>query len=63
MDKKKFGKGNLGYEGILMFFLSHTCNEYCRFLGLVHPKNVEILPSDFALFKNPPEPSDPNKQV
>lgn len=29
IDKSKFGKGNLGYEGILMFFNSHNCNEYC----------------------------------
>jgi vacuole morphology and inheritance protein 14 len=26
LDKQRFGKGNLGYEGMLMFFNTHQCN-------------------------------------
>ena len=33
-DGKGFGKGNLGYEGMLKFFQSHRCNSICKFLNL-----------------------------
>lgn len=49
-DYKRFGKGNLGYEGILQFFLTHQCNHYCEKLQLVHPKKVSALPPHFHFF-------------
>lgn len=33
-DGRGFGKGNLGYEGMLKFFTTHRCNSICRFLNL-----------------------------
>lgn len=30
LDSESFGDGNLGYEGILRFFATHECNDYCR---------------------------------
>ena len=59
LDKSRFGKGNLGYQGMLMFFNTHQCNEHCASLGLVNPRLTKILPSDFVLIKNP----DEDKQV
>mmetsp|Transcript_33503 Transcript_33503/g.32570 ORF Transcript_33503/g.32570 Transcript_33503/m.32570 type:complete len:150 (+) Transcript_33503:31-480(+) len=50
MDKERFGAGNLGLYGILLFFNTHHCNEYCEQLNLVHPKEVSKLASDFSLF-------------
>ena len=38
LDYNRFGKGNLGYEGILKFFLTHNCSKYCEKLHLVNPK-------------------------
>jgi hypothetical protein len=49
LDKHRFGKGNLGYEGILMFFNTHICNEFCQFLGLVNPRDTGELRDDFRL--------------
>ncbi len=40
LDEKRFGSGNLGYEGILKFFYTHRCNQYCEALRLVHPSGV-----------------------
>jgi len=63
-DKSKFGKGNLSYEGILMFFNSHQCNTYCKYLGLVHPKDTDgQLPNNFSLFNQSEEPSDPDTYI
>ena len=39
IDYTRFGKGNLGYEGILKFFFSHKCNQFCKDLGLVNPQD------------------------
>lgn len=63
LDKSKYGKGNLGYEGILMFFNSHNCNEYCQFLGLVNPRQTSALPNKFQLFTPPKEPEDYGKLI
>ena len=41
IDKKRFGKGNLGIIGMMKFFLSHSCNFYCQNLNLINPKNNE----------------------
>jgi hypothetical protein len=37
IDKKRFGAGNLGYEGMLRFFNTHSCNKYCKILDLINP--------------------------
>ena len=42
LDQKKFGKGNLGYIGIIKFFLKHNCNKYCKVLGLIHPNKADF---------------------
>ena len=38
---------NLGYKGILNFFLNHNCNEYCKLLRLLHPKDLKIKSENF----------------
>ncbi len=53
LDKHRFGKGNLGYQGMLMFFNTHECNEHCRALGLVNPRTQSEIPSNFQLISNP----------
>ena len=50
LDKSKFGQGNLGYFGIIKFFLSHRCNKYCNDLGLVHPKKAVKIDEKFNFF-------------
>ena len=52
LDSKRFGKGNLGYEGIIKFFFSHKCNFYCKRLGLINPKEANELPANFNFYKN-----------
>ncbi|KAL4497284.1 hypothetical protein ABPG72_011219 [Tetrahymena utriculariae] len=44
---KKFGQGDLGYEGILRFFRTHTCTAFCKSLQLVHPKNHRNIADDY----------------
>jgi hypothetical protein len=34
VDKQRFGKGNLGMEGISKFLSAHRCNSICDFYGL-----------------------------
>lgn len=64
VNTKKFGKGNLGYVGIMKFFMSHICNSYCKHLELIHPRNKKIIDSEYNFFidKFIP-PNDPNKEV
>jgi len=50
INQRKFGKGNLGYYGILKFFLTHYCNEYCMKLNLVHPRKKIEIKDDFSFF-------------
>jgi len=50
LNKKKFGKGNLGYYGMMKFFLTHCCNEYCELLELVHPRKKKKIDSSFDFF-------------
>jgi Alpha-kinase family len=38
LDLEKFGRGNMGYFGMLMFFSSHRCNRHCKSLGLIDPR-------------------------
>lgn len=64
MDPKRFGKGNLGYIGMLKFFLTHNCNEYCKKLGLVNPKVNETIDEDSVFFQNKvEEPKDENQKI
>lgn len=65
MDSKKYGKGNLGYLGMIKFFLTHTCNQYCLALNLIHPKKYEKeLDDNFDFFMNKIKiPLDKNKLV
>lgn len=53
LNPKKFGQGNLGYYGMMKFFMTHYCNKYCKKLNLAHPrKKVEINEKfDFFLDK------------
>lgn len=44
---KKFGQGDLGYEGILRFFRSHTCTSFCEGLNLTHPKMIRDLRDNY----------------
>lgn len=50
IDSKKFGKGNLGYVGIMKFFLTHQCNDFCKKLELIHPKSKINIGSDYDFF-------------
>ena len=65
LDKHRFGKGNLGYQGMLMFFNTHECNEHCRNLGLVNPRETGSIPreDEFELFKEIDIDCDPEKKV
>lgn len=64
MDPKKFGKGNLGYVGMMKFFMSHICNSYCKHLELVHPRNKINVDQNYEFFVDkyvPPEDKMINK--
>ena len=50
MNNKKFGKGNLGYIGIMKFFMSHICNGYCKQLELIHPRRYFEINKDYQFF-------------
>ena len=53
LDKHRFGKGNLGYLGMLMFFNTHECNEHCKNLGLINPRKTgKVSDDDFELIKD-----------
>jgi hypothetical protein len=53
MDRKRFGGGNLGYRGMLMFFNTHQCNDHCKSLGLLNPRTQGKLPAMFEIVKDP----------
>eukprot|EP00340_Litonotus_pictus_P000201 CAMPEP_0170526782 /NCGR_PEP_ID=MMETSP0209-20121228/12182_1 /TAXON_ID=665100 ORGANISM="Litonotus pictus, Strain P1" /NCGR_SAMPLE_ID=MMETSP0209 /ASSEMBLY_ACC=CAM_ASM_000301 /LENGTH=594 /DNA_ID=CAMNT_0010816815 /DNA_START=1 /DNA_END=1785 /DNA_ORIENTATION=+ len=64
LDNKRFGKGNLGYVGIMKFFMSHICNEYCKHLNLVHPRKFLNIDKEYDFFVDkyvPPE--DPENTI
>mmetsp|Transcript_41174 Transcript_41174/g.43066 ORF Transcript_41174/g.43066 Transcript_41174/m.43066 type:complete len:800 (-) Transcript_41174:61-2460(-) len=50
VDRHKFGAGNLGYLGIVKFFITHRCNKYCKQLGLVHPRETKLIDRKFDFF-------------
>jgi hypothetical protein len=52
LDQSRFGDGNLGYYGMISFFLNHKCNKYCEQLKLVHPIKDEKIPRDFDFFED-----------
>ncbi len=43
LDEGKFGAGNLGYRGMLMYFHTHDCNSHCKALGLINPKSIMTI--------------------
>jgi hypothetical protein len=60
LNPKKFGKGNLGYVGIMKFFMSHVCNHYCRRLDLIHPRQNVKIDKDYEFFVDKFIPPDDN---
>lgn len=50
MDLTKYGEGNLGYIGIIKFFITHQCNDVCKKLGLVHPKDYIEINQEYDFF-------------
>jgi len=40
--KMEFGETNHGHIGVMMFFKTHNCNDYCRKLRLVDSNVVEV---------------------
>jgi vacuole morphology and inheritance protein 14 len=64
LDSKKFGSGNLGYYGMMKFFLTHYCNEYCKELKLVHPRKKLVIDDSFDFFvDNYSSPRNPDDKV
>ncbi|KAL4477124.1 hypothetical protein ABPG72_008858 [Tetrahymena utriculariae] len=47
-----YGQGDLGYEGMLKFFHTHHCNEYCERLNLIHPILQGKFPKTFDFFSD-----------
>lgn len=47
-DLLRFGRTNLGEEGMKAFFSRHVCNEICQKLGLIVPTSDDfsIIASD-----------------
>jgi len=39
--KEQFGQTNHGKLGIIRFFMTHECNDYCKKLHLIHPKSID----------------------
>lgn len=50
LDLSKFGEGNLGYFGMMKFFMTHYCNKYCTQLKLIHPRKNLIIDEKFDFF-------------
>jgi len=38
--KQRFGQTNHGKLGMIRFFMSHECNDYCKMLSLIHPNSI-----------------------
>jgi len=38
---KRFGETNHGKLGMIKFFMTHKCNEYCKKLHLIHPNSID----------------------
>jgi len=55
MDADRFDSGNFGYEGILKFFDSHECNEFCSALNLVHPKDCDKVNDEYSFYSSKKE--------
>lgn len=54
----------MGIKGILTFFYTHKCNQFCEKLGLIHPLFNSTLPNNFSFFYDTAKlPDDPNKLV
>lgn len=64
IDQYKFGKGNLGYVGIMKFFMSHICNSYCQHLKLLHPREYYVVDENYDFFvDNYAPPENPEKLI
>ena len=65
LDKHRFGKGNLGYLGMLMFFNTHECNEHCHNLGLINPRKTAEIPNynNFQIIKDTEYEGNPSQKV
>jgi hypothetical protein len=50
VDSKKFGNGNFGYIGMVKFFMSHSCNSYCKKLELIHPRTSINIDKNYNFF-------------
>jgi len=49
-DRGRFGSGDLGYIGMIKFFVNHDCNRYCRELNLINPRDTDIVDVDLVFF-------------
>ena len=63
LDRTKFGKGNLGYIGIVRFFMTHVCNSFCKKLELIHPRTYKNIDKDYDFFIEKYEQPAENKIV
>ena len=66
LDQDKFGIGNFGYIGFVIFFLTHRCNKYCKELGLIHPNknDYKIDIDNFEFFvEKYEEPKNKNDEI
>ena len=46
---KTYGCTDTGVEGIVMFFMNHTCNEFCNNLPKPTPYNLDIPQEQIAM--------------
>lgn len=63
LNTSKFGKGNLGYIGIMKFFITHRCNAYCKSLNLVHPRQKIKIDENYDFFVDKFEPPAVDKKI
>jgi len=40
--KQQFGGTNHGKLGMIRFFMTHQCNDYCKMLNLIHPNSIDF---------------------
>ena len=41
-DSLRFGRTNLGVDGMKSFFTKHVCNQICKRMGLTFPENFVV---------------------
>lgn len=48
----------------MKFFLTHQCNDYCKKLKLLNPKEQGIIPDNFNIYEDlVKEPTDPSEYI